>query len=218
MSWKNVFTGSMSKEEQLDFQSKYWENASNSLIGPITFNTFKGHIEAIFPKDFNFNEQTKVLDFACGTGRFYQLIKDSKCDYFGLDISFLYLTELAKGLEKGILLYCKKMVQFPFPDNFFDFSFAGSIFTHLGKVQREFYLNELKRTLKPNGYLIISFFDDNDIPPTRHSAENSLNCNFIYVPRKEMMELINGLTIEKEGFLPDASPAVQKLWLLKKVI
>jgi SAM-dependent methyltransferase len=48
--------------------------------------------------------------------------------------------------------------RFPFADNFFDFTFLTSVFTHLLQKDLEHYTREIVRTLRPGGTALITFF------------------------------------------------------------
>ena len=48
--------------------------------------------------------------------------------------------------------------RFQHPDNFFEFTFLTSVFTHMLANDMEHYLSEIARTLKPGGRCMISFF------------------------------------------------------------
>jgi SAM-dependent methyltransferase len=47
---------------------------------------------------------------------------------------------------------------FPYPDEYFDFAFLTSVFTHLLPADTERYLAELARVLKPGGKCLATFF------------------------------------------------------------
>jgi SAM-dependent methyltransferase len=216
MSWEDVRKDSLPKEELLRFQAEYWKNADIGMIGPIPQFQFEWDIKQSFPEDFEFTEKTKVLDFACGTGRFYNLVKNYNCEYYGLDISFPYLTEFSKILDRGILVYAKGIDKFPFPDNFFDFTYAGSIFTHLSKTQQKFYFEELKRTLKVDGILVVTFFEP-EKPYTNHPSNLDPLRNFLNVSEDEMRELSRGMKRIKTGFMLEVLDAKQTVATFKKL-
>ena len=48
--------------------------------------------------------------------------------------------------------------RFPYAENFFDFTFLTSVFTHMLAADKERYLSEIARTLKPGGRCMISYF------------------------------------------------------------
>jgi ubiquinone/menaquinone biosynthesis C-methylase UbiE len=48
--------------------------------------------------------------------------------------------------------------KFPFPDEYFDFVFLTSVFTHLKPSDTKNYLKEVQRVLKINGRVLMSFY------------------------------------------------------------
>jgi len=101
-----------------------------------------------------------VLDLGCGNGKLRLLFKDVNLEYTGLDSS----TELLKlaAAKKEFSLPHQSFVlgeayKLPFADNSFDAVFFIAVFHHLpGREWREKALAEIKRVLKPNGYLIMT--------------------------------------------------------------
>jgi ubiquinone/menaquinone biosynthesis C-methylase UbiE len=120
-----------------------------------------------------------VLDIGCGTGRMaIPLMKymSPSGKYLGFDIS-----------EKAII-WCQRNItrrnpnfafhyanirnaeynphgstsavdyRFPCDDNKVDFAYATSVFTHMRRSEVMHYLAELRRTLKPSGRAMLSFF------------------------------------------------------------
>lgn len=215
--WREIREDKGTRVEQLNAEETIWENVGEDRIGPISLEVFNDSMKGALPDNFNFTKTTKVFDFACGNGRFYKLIENYETEYYGLDISFFYLGKLSKILKKGTLIYSRGMDTFPFPNNYFDLSVACSIFTHLSKTQRRFYLDELTRTLNPKGYLILTFFDFEMGREKFHPLAGAPNVNFVYISGSEIMRAIEGIfDIEKAGILPDAPPSFQTVLTLRK--
>ncbi len=119
-----------------------------------------------FWKDFEFvlyytSQDDKILDFGCGNGRFLEMLKDKRIEYFGVDIS-QKLINIAQ--EK----YAKEGVNFqklsssptlPFPDNFFNSVVSISVFHHFPKKHAEDMAKEIYRVTKPGGMIIISVWN-----------------------------------------------------------
>lgn len=93
-----------------------------------------------------------ILDLGCNTGNFLKLIKKNNKNIEGVEIS----QKIAKiGQKKGLKIKIADLSKtFPYRRNTFDTITAGEIIEHI--YDTDFFLKEIKRILKPNGYLIIS--------------------------------------------------------------
>jgi len=96
----------------------------------------------------------RVLDIGCGDGWFgKRIIEDFGADVHGVDIS-------KEALKKAELSGLKVKRQdldgnkLSYPNNYFDAVLCGDILEHL--INTEFFLKELRRVLKKNGFLILS--------------------------------------------------------------
>jgi len=103
--------------------------------------------EAVFEKLAPI-EDKKVLEIACGTGRFSVMLAEQGADVVGLDISAPMLGEgRAKAQRAGVDDHLKFMrgdaARLPFPDDHFDAVFAIRFF-HLADSPEE-YIREMAR-------------------------------------------------------------------------
>lgn len=94
----------------------------------------------------------KVLDVGCYDGFVGEIIKKKNNDVYGLDAS-MNCVEAAQ--KKGIKAHIGDLEkEFPFESNFFDTVVAGEIIEHI--LDTNFFIDEIKRVLKPDGELIIT--------------------------------------------------------------
>ena len=181
-----------------------------------------------------------VFDFGCGCGRMARklmLQKPRPRRYLGIDI------------HKGMIDWCSENLtpldprfQFrhhdvwspsygrdnsyrlaePFPANDGEFTLflANSVFTHLYRVQTEYYLSEIARIVSPRGLAITSwFFFDNDTYPSLDGGPHTLfvsetdPTHAVIYDRKWFVDAVRrcGLGI-KATTLP---PATGSLWQVK---
>jgi len=98
-----------------------------------------------------------LLDFGCGNGRLFELFGDIKnVHYIGIDQSCA-LIEKAKEKYAGAEFICSDSAKLPFPNEHFNMIFAVASLHHIPSEQKRLeLLVEFKRTLKPDGVIIIT--------------------------------------------------------------
>lgn len=101
-------------------------------------------------------EGERVLDLGCGNGRLFQVLKEKKIDYIGVDFSS-QMIEIAREKNPQGKFLLANALNLPFSENFFDKIYSLAVFHHL--PSREFrvkFLKEAQRVLKPKGLLILT--------------------------------------------------------------
>jgi len=156
------------------------------LVGPTEDHFFDNPGGApIFGADLPPEAYDSVLDFGCGCGRLArQLIQQRPRPrrYVGLDLHAgmiewcrRHLAVHAPGFEfqhhdvrnLGLNPGGQALTRaFPVPDGWASLAIAWSVFTHVGEAQARFYLDEVARVLRPDGYLVSTWFlfDKRDFP------------------------------------------------------
>ncbi len=167
------------------------------LVGPTEESAFDNPTgKPIFPELTN-AAWDSVLDFGCGCGRLArQLLQQDPRPrrYLGID------------LHRGMIQWCQRNLQplhsdfrfvhhdcfnagfnpegketlipFPVADQSVTLVIAWSVFTHLLQDQIEFYLREISRVLRPEGYAVTTwFFFDKRLFPMMQSFQNALYIN-----------------------------------------
>jgi SAM-dependent methyltransferase len=127
----------------------YWEN----------YSTSKAEYWMISERDRVLNKYTdliknptkKVLEVGCGFGSNIKLLKDKRNDVeaFTLDNSEVAIEKIKPEIPNSYLGDCRNT---PFEENQFDIVYSAGLMEHF-KDELPF-VNEMKRIVKPDGYLI----------------------------------------------------------------
>lgn len=98
----------------------------------------------------------KVLDLGCGNGRWVILFQEKKVNYIGTDNSE-ELIRIAQKRYPKTKFQIADALKLPFPENFFDKIYSIAVLHHIPSEEfRLRFLAEAKRTLKPEGLLILT--------------------------------------------------------------
>lgn len=101
----------------------------------------------------------RILDIACGTGRFLQQLQQTlpREKFYGIDLSPYYIARAKQNLKhiQDIALLTENAEQMPFQDASFDAITSVFLFHELPRDARRRVLSEIKRVLKPNGLVVI---------------------------------------------------------------
>lgn len=97
------------------------------------------------------NKINRVLDIGCGRGDFLRFLPFK--DKYGVDISPTAVKiAKSKGIRAEVVdIETKKL---PYPNNFFDMIFCMEVLEHL--LDSSLLFSEMRRVLKPKGYLYIT--------------------------------------------------------------
>ena len=118
-------------------------------------------------------ETAKILDMGCGIGMYHNLLKQKVGDLHGIDVSAKCIGQ-AKKLNHGVTykLYDGKCL--PYDDNSFDSAVTICVMHHVPTSNRNHFLSEMYRILKPNGLAVV--FEHNPLNPLTMRVVN--NCPF----------------------------------------
>jgi len=99
-------------------------------------------------------EKKNILDIGCHDGTFLSLVENRRNNFFGLDAnSWAIEQSRKKGIDARQYFFDDES-SLPYDDNFFDIIVAGEIIEHI--FDTDFFLEEVRRVLKPQGKLLIS--------------------------------------------------------------
>ena len=93
----------------------------------------------------------RVLDLACGSGRYSSILREQAAEVISLDFCVPMLLQVS-----GSQRVCASMMQLPFPAETFDAVISGLAVGHANDVS--VWMTEAARVLRPGGTLLYSDF------------------------------------------------------------
>jgi SAM-dependent methyltransferase len=98
-----------------------------------------------------------ILDFGCGPGRVLRHLPDlTGARLFGCDYNRKSISWCRKHLPLAEFSINEPEARLRYDDRSFDFIYALSVFTHFTEAQHGFWIDELRRILRPGGYLLLT--------------------------------------------------------------
>jgi SAM-dependent methyltransferase len=97
-----------------------------------------------------------VLDFGCGVGRVARHWNGIALDLHGCDVNGRLVEWCRDSLPFGRFDVNELAPPLPYADGSFGLAYAFSVFTHLPEGLQLEWLAELRRVLRPGGYLLLS--------------------------------------------------------------
>lgn len=105
----------------------------------------------------------RVLDFGCGCGRtLIWLIREYQTvEFHGADVDREAVSWCRKHLPSAYFATNLPAPPLLYPDQHFGLIYCVSVFTHLNEAMQDAWLAELKRILRPGGFLLITVHGQN---------------------------------------------------------
>ena len=117
-------------------------------------------------RDIPVQPDWKILEVGCGIGRLMRPLREQVARVDGVDASASMIAcaeTYLKDVPNGIVLTNDGKTLHSFPSNFYDFTFAFTVFQHIrSHMVVMSYLNEMYRVLKPGGFLRYQMHDTSD--------------------------------------------------------
>ena len=114
-----------------------------------------------------------VLDVGCGTGNSHSLLAPHVARLCAIDISASSI-EIARARNPQVEYATYDGVHVPHPDATFHFAVAVCVFHHVPLEQRPALVSDIRRALKPGGFIVI--FEHNPLNPLTMRVVN--RCEF----------------------------------------
>ncbi len=130
---------------------------SRDLVG-----TMKSTLQAA---NFCLEPGNRVLDFGCADGILIRQLHDLAMtgEVWGVDIDGTHINWCQQNLSPPFkFVTTTSFPHLPFEDRYFDFVYAGSVFTHIADLV-EAWLMELKRIVRPGGKFYLTIHDKNTL-------------------------------------------------------
>jgi ubiquinone/menaquinone biosynthesis C-methylase UbiE len=139
-------------------------------------------------------EDRKVLEIACGTGRFTAMLAERGADIVGLDISAAMLQQgreraQAAGVADKLEYMRGDAARLPFPDNHFDTVVAMRFFHLMHEPER--FIQEIRRVSREQ-----IFFDTFNSSSARSLYTWALPMGSRLYSNKEVRELLEGADLD----------------------
>lgn len=107
----------------------------------------------------------RVLDFGCAAGRMTRFIPDEypEATVWGVDIDARCIEWAHRHVsDRANFATTTQYHHLPFEDGYFDFIYAGSVFSHIDDLATAWFL-ELRRIVRPGGVLFLTVQDETTV-------------------------------------------------------
>jgi SAM-dependent methyltransferase len=174
-----------------------------------------------------------LLDFGCGCGRIIRQLHGLKhCQVHGTDYNPKLIDWCRKNLPFGRFGVNRLEPPLSYSDGQFDFIYTLSVFTHMTEALQHAWVKELRRILKPGGYLFLTAhgeryvehlspeqkagYDAGDVIVNLPTEAGTNRCATFNSPRNVRERLLTGF--EEVAFVPGGNHVVghQDVYIVRK--
>ena len=153
--------------------------------------------EILGAANFQLNGGKRILELGCGGGRMIRHLKKfaDSSEIWGIDVCAEYVIWCKQYLTPPFNFATTTTIpHLPFEDGYFDFAYAGSVFTHIDDLP-DAWLLELRRVLSPSGMLYVTIHDEHttellDTVYKNKWFERYLNADPVYCTQKKKAGMI----------------------------
>lgn len=120
--------------------------------------------------------EARVLDFGCGCGRVVRYFAaQSPAQLDASDIDAEAIAWCQANLGDAASFHCNaEAPPLPFEDQRFDLVYASSVFTHFPEDMQRGWLHEMRRVIRPGGWVLLSVHAPRLMPPGYPKVERQL--------------------------------------------
>jgi SAM-dependent methyltransferase len=135
---------------------------------------FQSIVDTLARNGIEASRLSAVLDFGCGCGRvtrYWQAFPE--VHVHGADYNPRLVAWNSRHLPFGRFAVNRPDPPLPYSDASFDLAYALSVFTHLPEESQVAWMKELRRILRPGGYLLLTTHGDSyreKLPPSLRQA------------------------------------------------
>jgi len=104
----------------------------------------------------------EVLDIGCGHGLIHPYLRDAGCRLTGIDVAENAI-EMARQRNPHVHYDVYDGSRLPYPDETFDVLFTIGVMHHVAVDQRDTFVSEARRVLRPGGTFVV--FEHNKLNP-----------------------------------------------------
>ncbi|MCX5880718.1 MAG: class I SAM-dependent methyltransferase [Deltaproteobacteria bacterium] len=122
-------------------------------------------VEILSQDNFQIQSDFRVMELGCAAARMLRWLADKAVsgEFWGVDICAEHIIWCQQNLSPPFHFFTTTTEpHLPFPDAYFDFVYAGSVFSHISELA-DFWFLELRRVLKNGGRLYVTIHDRNTI-------------------------------------------------------
>jgi len=158
-----------------------------------------------------------ICDLGCGPGQIARYLHRQGVDSLGVDLSLRMIDE-AQRLNPDIPFHQGDMLSLPDTDESWGGIAAFYCVIHIPRERVVDALREMKRVLKPNGVLLVTFHVGEEIKHVEEWWEKPVNLDFAFYQPEEMESWLREAGFELEETLvrepnPDVEVATRRAYL-----
>lgn len=138
----------------------------------------------------HFADFGQILDFGCGSGRTLRWVTKlaPQSQLYGTDIDGDAIAWVQRHLDYVSASVNGQKAPLPYPGDSFDLIYSISVFTHMDEEHQFFWLEELRRVMRPGGLLLASLHGHDLWKAFPPEALNQLQQEGVFVAKTRLWD------------------------------